>query len=41
MESSLSNSNYLPELASAEVAIFIHENACEDMTFDLIGDGTH
>lgn len=41
MESSLSSSNYLPEVANAEVAIFVHKNACEEMTSDLIGEGTH
>lgn len=41
MESALSSGNRLPKVASAEVAIFIHENACEEVTFDLIGEGTH
>lgn len=40
MESSLSSDHYLPELMDAELTISIHENACEEMTFDLTGDGT-
>lgn len=40
MESSLSSGNYLPELACAEVAIFVHGNACEEMIFDFIGEST-
>lgn len=41
MECSLSSSDYLRDLAHAEVAVFVHENACEEMTFDLIDEGTH
>lgn len=41
MECSLSSSDNLPDLAHAEVAIFVHENACEEMTFDLTDEGTH
>lgn len=40
MESSLSRDNYLPELASAEVAVFVHGNACEGMTCDSVGEST-
>lgn len=40
MESSLSSGNYLPELACAEVAIFVRGNACEEMIFDFIGEST-
>lgn len=36
-----SHSNYLPECANAEAAIFVHENACEEMAFELIAVVTY
>lgn len=36
-----SHSNYLPECANAEAAIFVHENACEEMGFELIAVVTY
>lgn len=38
MKSSLSSGKSLPELASAEVAIFVHGNACEEIICDSVGE---